>query len=45
MENKKTLVIVSVLLVVLLGGASLLYAKLEDKMQPDNLYTQEELSS
>lgn len=43
MENKKTLVIVSILLVVLLGGASLLYAKLGDKMQPNNLYTQEEL--
>ncbi|MBQ9768526.1 MAG: TlpA family protein disulfide reductase [Lachnospiraceae bacterium] len=45
MENKKTLVIVSILLVVLLGGASLLYAKLGDKLKPDNLYTQEDLPS
>lgn len=42
MNNKKTLAIVSVLLVVLLGGASLLYAKLGDKMKPDNLLIQNE---
>lgn len=42
MENKKTLIIVSVLLVVLIGGASVLYAKLGDKMKPDNLLIQNE---
>lgn len=42
MENKKTLIIVSVLLVVLIGGASFLYAKLGDKMKPDNLLIQNE---
>lgn len=40
MEKKKTLIIVSVLLVVLIGGASLLYAKLGDKLKPDNLLIQ-----
>ncbi len=40
MNNKKTLIIVSVLLVALIGGASLLYAKLGDKMKPDNLLIQ-----
>jgi len=40
MENKKTLIIVSVLLVALIGGASVLYAKLGDKMKPDNLLIQ-----
>ena len=40
MGNKKTLIIVSVLLVVLIGGASLLYAKLGDKLKPDNLLIQ-----
>jgi len=40
MENKKTLIIVSVLLVALIGGASLLYAKLGAKMKPDNLLIQ-----
>ena len=40
MENKKTLIIVSVLLVVLIGGASFLYAKLGDNMKPDNLLIQ-----
>ena len=40
MNNKKTLIIVSVLLVALIGGASLLYAKLGDNMQPDNLLIQ-----
>lgn len=40
MEEKKTLIIVSVLLVVLIGGASLLYAKLGDKLKPDNLLIQ-----
>lgn len=42
MENKKTLIIVSVLLVALIGGASFLYAKLGDKMKPDNLLIQNE---
>ena len=41
MENKKTLIIVSVLLVTLIGGASFLYAKLGDKMKPDNLLIHE----
>ena len=40
MENKKTLIIVSVLLIVLIGGASVLYAKLGDNMKPDNLLIQ-----
>ena len=40
MENKKTLLIVSVLLVVLIGGASVLYTKLGDKLKPDNLLIQ-----
>ena len=40
MENKKTLIIVSVLLVALIGGASFLYAKLGDNMKPDNLLIQ-----
>ena len=40
MENKKTLIIVSVLLIALIGGASLLYAKLGDNMKPDNLLIQ-----
>ena len=40
MNNKKTLILVSILLVVLIGGASLLYAKLGDKMKPDNLLIQ-----
>ena len=40
MENKKTLIIVSVLLVALIGGASLLYTKLGDKMKPNNLLIQ-----
>lgn len=40
MEKKKTLIIVSVLLVVLIGGASLLYTKLGDKLKPDNLLIQ-----
>ena len=40
MENKKTLIIVSVLLVALIGGASVLYAKLGDNMKPDNLMIQ-----
>ncbi|MBP3617038.1 MAG: TlpA family protein disulfide reductase [Lachnospiraceae bacterium] len=40
MENKKTLIIVSVLLVALIGGASLLYTKLGAKMKPDNLLIQ-----
>lgn len=40
MKNKKTLIIVSVLLVVLIGGASFLYAKLGDNMKPDNLLIQ-----
>lgn len=42
MENKKTLIIVSVLLVALIGGASFLYAKLGDNMKPDNLLIQNE---
>lgn len=37
MENKKTLIIVSVLLMALIGGASFLYAKLGDNLKPDNL--------
>ena len=40
MENKKTLIIVSLLLVALIVGASFLYAKLGDKMKPDNLLIQ-----
>lgn len=40
MNNKKTLIIISVLLVVLIGGASLLYAKLGSRMKPDNLLMQ-----
>ncbi len=40
MENKKTFIIVSVLLVALIGGASFLYAKLEDNLKPDNLLIQ-----
>ena len=44
MENKKTLIIVSVLLVVLIGGASILYAKLGDNMKPDNLLIQNDTS-
>ena len=40
MESKKTLILVSVLLVVLIGGASVLYAKLGDNMKPDNLLIQ-----
>lgn len=44
MNNKKTLIIVSVLLVVLIGGASLLYAKLGDNLKPDNLLIQNEPS-
>ncbi len=40
MENKKTLIIVSVLLVTLIGGASFLYAKLGDNIKPDNLLIQ-----
>ena len=40
MENKKTLIIVSVLLVVLIGGASILYAKLGTNRNPDNLLIQ-----
>lgn len=40
MENKRTLLIVSVLLVVLIGGASVLYTKLGDKLKPDNLLIQ-----
>ncbi len=42
MENKKTLIIVSVLLVALIGGASVLYAKLGDNMKPNNLLIQDE---
>ena len=42
MNNKKTLILVSILLVVLIGGASLLYTKLGDKMKPDNLLIQNE---
>lgn len=41
MESKKTLILVSILLIVLIGGASLLYAKLGDKMKPDNLLIHE----
>lgn len=41
MENKKTLIIVSVLLIALIGGASLLYAKLGNHMKPDNLLIQD----
>lgn len=37
MENKKTLIIVSVLFIVLIGGASFLYAKLGDNLKKDNL--------
>jgi len=44
MENKKTLIIVSVLLVTLIGGASILYAKLGDNMKPDNLLIQNDTS-
>ena len=44
MENKKTLIIVSVLLVALIGGASFLYAKLGDNMKPDNLLIQNDTS-
>lgn len=44
MENKKTLIIVSVLLVVLIVGASFLYAKLGDNMKPDNLLIQNDTS-
>ena len=40
MENKKTLIIVSILLVVLIGGASLLYAGLGKNMKPNNLLIQ-----
>jgi len=40
MNSKKTLIIVSVLLVVLISGASVLYAKLGNKMKPDNLLIQ-----
>ena len=40
MENKKTLIIVSVLLIALIGGASLLYTKLGNNMKPDNLLIQ-----
>lgn len=40
MENKKTLIIVSVLLVALIGGASFLYARLGNNMKPDNLLIQ-----
>ena len=40
MENKKTLIIVSLLLVVLIGGASFLYAKLSNSMKPDHLLIQ-----
>ncbi|MBR6536698.1 MAG: TlpA family protein disulfide reductase [Lachnospiraceae bacterium] len=40
MENKKTLIIVSILLVAFIGGASLLYAKLGTDMKPDNLLIQ-----
>ena len=40
MDNKKTLIIVSVLLVALIGGASFLYSKLGDNMKPDNLLIQ-----
>ncbi len=42
MESKKTLIIVSILLVALIGGASLLYAKLGDNMKPDKLLIQNE---
>ena len=45
MENKKTLIIVSVLLVVLIGGASLLYAKLGNNLKPNNLLIQNETNS
>lgn len=40
MENKKTLIIVSVLLVVLISGASVLYAKLGTNRNPDQLLIQ-----
>ena len=40
MENKKTLILVAVLLVALIGGASFLYSKLGDNMKPDNLLIQ-----
>lgn len=40
MENKKTLIVVSVLLVTLIGGASFLYAKLGNNLKPDNLLIQ-----
>ncbi len=40
MENKKTLIIVSVLLVVLIGGASVLYAKLGTNRNPEHLLIQ-----
>lgn len=42
MENKKTLLIVSILLIALIGGASFLYTKLGDNMKPDNLLIQNE---
>lgn len=45
MENKKTLIIVSVLLVTLIGGASILYAKLGDNMKPDNLLIQNDATN
>ena len=45
MENKKTLIIVSVLLIVLIGGASFLYVKLGDTMKPDNLLIQNNSNS
>ena len=44
MENKKTLIIVSALLVALIGGASFLYAKLGGDLKPDNLLIQNETS-
>lgn len=40
MNNKKTLIIVSILLIALIGGASLLYTKLGDSLKPDNLLIQ-----
>jgi len=42
MGNKKTVIIVSILLVVLIGGASFLYTTLSDNLKPDNLLLQNE---
>ena len=40
MKSKKTLVILSVLLILLIGGASVLYNKLGDKVEPQQLADQ-----